>query len=83
MLLVVSLMVWRVPNETSTESVARIWAAEISAIAAASAGSRFSPIVTSAGVEIAVDCWEPNGIDAQNATMVATRSGERADFGML
>src|SRR4051812_30056046 len=41
--LVVSLIVWRVPNDTSAESVARISDAEISAIVAASASSRLSP----------------------------------------
>src|SRR3954463_5394602 len=39
----VSLMAWRVPNETSAESVARICAAEMSPIAAASVGSLLRP----------------------------------------
>src|SRR3954451_1816063 len=39
----VSLIAWRVPNETRAESVARICAAEISAIAAASVGLLLSP----------------------------------------
>src|SRR3982074_1344159 len=39
-LLRVSLIAWRVPNETRTESVARISDGEISAIVATRAGSR-------------------------------------------
>src|SRR4051794_18559070 len=39
----VSLIAWRVPNETSAESVARICCAEISAIAAASVGLLVRP----------------------------------------
>src|SRR6476646_2723377 len=42
--LTVSLIAWRVPNDTSAESVARIWVAEISAIAAVSAELLCSPI---------------------------------------
>jgi hypothetical protein len=44
-------MVWRVPNETSAESVSLMRAGEISPIAAASAGSLVRPIVIS-GVPI-------------------------------
>ena len=59
-LLTVSLIAWRVPNETSIESVTRIWAEEISAIAAASAGSRVSPIVTSDCAMIDEGCCAAN-----------------------
>src|SRR4051812_36260816 len=41
----VSLIAWRVPNETSAESVARICAAEMSPIAAARVGSLLRPML--------------------------------------
>jgi tRNA A37 threonylcarbamoyladenosine synthetase subunit TsaC/SUA5/YrdC len=43
----VSLIAWRVPNETRAESVARISDDEMSPMAAASAGSRTRPSVAS------------------------------------
>src|SRR5687767_7051173 len=49
-------MVWRVPKETSTESVARTSAAEISRMAATRAGSRVSPRVTSVGAAVDDRC---------------------------
>ena len=48
----VSLIVWRVPNETSAESVSRMRAAEIEPMAAARAASRVRPMVIS-GVDSA------------------------------
>src|SRR5258708_4958666 len=55
-LLRVSLIVCRVPKETSVESVARISDAEMSAIAAARAASRVRPMVTSETAAGAAGC---------------------------
>src|SRR2546423_5233371 len=81
LLLRVSLIVWRVPNETSPESVARICAAEISAIAAASAGSRLSPIVTSGGGATTGRCAD--SVAATKLRVVARRTGKIREVGML
>jgi len=71
-LLSVSLIVWRVPNETSVESVARISDAEMSPMAAARAGSRASPSVTSRRL------WRQSvRLDSAEGAGGETRSGEQ------
>ena len=86
MLLRVSLIVCRVPNATSVESVARISAAEISAMAATRAGSRVRPIVTSGAAATPIGCGSirvDGGGEHDSASKTAEAKLQDVILGML
>src|SRR6188474_1085777 len=77
-LLTVSLIVCRVPNETSAESVALIRSAEIARMAAWRAGSLWSPMVISDVESGPTCCCGGRGAHVMQMAATSARDAERS-----